>query len=113
MELNEQRLTVGQVYSVHHKRKGHFVALLTAIVDAPPDDLQDDVFLTVRYDVRHGTDQEHLATQPKQKFRESNLRPSLVLEIQEYAGDHWLREVAPPPIEDKSRTGWHKIFKRR
>ena len=112
--MNTQQLTVGQVYSVHHQRKGHFVALLTAIVDAPPDDLQDTAFLTVRYDVRHGTDQAHLATQPKQRFRESNLRPSLVLGIEEYTGEHWLREVAPPPVVGKPqpKSLLDRLFKR-
>jgi len=108
------KLKVGIVYQVHHQRKGRFVALLTAIVDVPPGDKQDKVFWTMRYDVRHGTDQAHLATQPKQRFRESNIRPSLVLKIEEYEGEHWLREIAPPPVpivEDK-KNWLDKIFSR-
>lgn len=108
------KLEKSKVYQVHHKRKGHFVAILIDIVDASPGDEQDEVFWTMRYDVRHGTDQAHLATQPKQRFRESNIRPSLVLEISEYVGEHWLREIAPLPVpivEDK-KNWFDRIFSR-
>lgn len=86
-------LTIGTVYEIIHKRKGKFIALLTDIEPAPEGDEADDFFLKVRFDVRLGTDQYWMAANPKQRYRESNLRPSLILKMVELEGDHWLREV--------------------
>jgi len=47
-----KELKIGQVYSIHHKRKGHFVAQLIGIEETSLGDEADDIFLKVKYD-RH------------------------------------------------------------
>ena len=95
MDVNK-KLKIGKIYSIHHKRKGHFVAHLIDVVEG--DDL-DPVFLTVKYDTRVGTDQHHLATQKGQAVRESNLRPSLIYSIEKTEEGGWLREIRVPTEE--------------
>jgi hypothetical protein len=87
----------GSIYKIKHRRKGTFIAKLIDVVQAEPDDPQDEIFLHVIYDVRAGTDQVGLAIVPgKDRERESNLRPSLIEKIEEFEGDTWLREVKLP-----------------
>ena len=91
-----KELKIGQVYSIHHKRKGHFVAQLIGIEETPPGDEVDDIFLKVKYDVRQGTSQANLAISPKDRVRVSGLRPSLVLSMEPTEEQEWLREVKVP-----------------
>lgn len=94
-------LKIGKVYSIHHKRKGHFVAQLINVVPAWEGDEEDEVFLQVKYDVREGTAQYGLATQPSQKVRVSNLRPSLIHTMEPTDEQKWLMEVKVPEEEEK------------
>lgn len=82
-------LTIGKVYAVHHKRKGHFKAQLIDIVRADEGDEQDAVLLTMKMDTREGTGQERLARSPG-AVTVTNIRPSLVLNIDELPGEDWL-----------------------
>jgi hypothetical protein len=89
------KLTIGNIYKVTHKRKGVFVGQLIDIVDAEPGDTEDYFFWQFKYDVRAGTDQERLAINPgKDSVRVSNIRPSLVTNVELFEGEHWLRAVA-------------------
>ena len=97
--MEVKNVKVSRIYHIHHKRKGHFIAQVIDIVKG--DDL-DPVFLTVKYDTRVGTDQHHLATQRGQEVRESNLRPSLILDIEPTEEGGWLREIRIP-TEDRVR----------
>ena len=105
----ELKWKVGNVYKFSHKRKGTFVGQLIEIV--PGDDI-DPQFLTVKYDVRVGTDQVRLATTPgKNDVRVSNLRPSLILQIEEQEGEHWLREVrVPEEVQPKEKGFISRLF---
>ena len=106
----DKELEIGKIYEVHHSRKGKFIALLTDVAPAPGDE-QDDHYLTVKYDVRQGTDQFRLATQPGQRFRESNLRPSLILRMEEYEEEHWLRNIpVKEPVVEKKKGLFGKLF---
>ena len=91
-----KELKIGQVYSIHHKRKGHFVAQLIGIEETQPDDKADDIILRVKYDVRRGTPQENLAISPKDRVPVSGLRPSLVTSMEPTEEQTWLREVKVP-----------------
>jgi hypothetical protein len=98
----------GKVYKIWHKRKGPFVAQFLGIVEG---DEVDPQFIYVRYDVRVGTDQAHLSTNPgKQNVRESNLRPSLITNIELFTDNHWLRELKSPeppiPTPAPVKTGF-------
>lgn len=96
----EKSLTIGNVYKIRHKTKGVFVGQLIEIVEAWPGDEYDTVFLTMKYDVRAGTDQVGLAITPgKDQVRVSNLRPSKILKIAKYEGESWLRNVKVPEEE--------------
>ena len=101
-----KELKIGQVYSIHHKRKGHFVAQLIGIEETPLGDEADDIFLKVKYDVRQGTSQANLAISPKDRVRVSGLRPSLVISMEPTEEQKWLREVRVPeedlPKPDKT-----------
>jgi hypothetical protein len=101
-----KELKIGQVYSIHHKRKGAFVAQLVGIQKAPEDDGADDIFLKVKYDVRQGTSQANLAISPKDRVRVSGLRPSLITSMEPTEEQKWLREVKVPeedlPKPDKN-----------
>jgi len=97
-----KELKIGQVYLIHHKRKGTFIAQLVGIEDAPPGDETDDIFLKVKYDVRRGTPQANLAISPKDRVRVSGLRPSLVTSMEPTEEQNWLREVkVPEEIQSK------------
>lgn len=94
-------LEIGKIYSIHHRKKGHFVAQLIEVVSAWEGDETDDVFLTMKYDTRAGTDQVGLAIAPgKSKVRVSNLRPSHILSIKETLEGEYLR-AAKVPEENK------------
>ena len=101
-----KELKIGQVYLIHHKRKGTFVAQLIGIQQASEDDEADDIFLKVKYDVRQGTAQANLAISPKDRVRVSGLRPSLILSMEPTEEQKWLREVKVPeedlPKPDKN-----------
>jgi hypothetical protein len=108
MELmaTTKELKIGQVYSIHHKRKGAFVAQLIGIEETPEGDEADDIFLKVKYDVRQGTSQANLAISPKDRVRVSGLRPSLILSMEPTEEQKWLQEVKVPeedlPKPDKN-----------
>lgn len=97
-----KKLEIGKIYTVTHQRKGTFVALLEDILTAKEagfeGDEQDEVFLAMVFDVRAGTDQEGLATVKGQVERRSQLRPSVIITIEEYDGDSWLRQVKRKPV---------------
>lgn len=102
--MNEIKLEKDGIYRVHHERKGVFVARLLDVVPADEGDEYDKQYLHMMYDVRAGTDQVGLAIVPgKDQFRESNLRPSLILKIEPVPeGEDWLREVKlPEPKAEK------------
>ena len=105
METTKE-LKIGQVYLIHHKRKGTFIAQLIGIQQASADDEADDIFLRVKYDVRQGTSQANLAISPKDRVRVSGLRPSLVISMEPTEEQKWLREVKVPeeylPKPDKN-----------
>jgi len=95
MEVKE--LQVGKIYKIAHQRKGHFVAQLIEVEDG---DERDPLILVVKYDVRFGTDQAHMAIeQGEQNVRVSGLRPSLIIQMEETEEQQWLREVKT--IEEK------------
>jgi len=91
-----KELKIGQVYSIHHKRKGHFVAQLIGIEETSLGDEADDIFLKVKYDVRQGTSQANLAISPKDRVRVSGLRPSLVISMEPTEEQKWLQEIKVP-----------------
>lgn len=94
MRISKQ-LKVGDVYTFHHVRKGTFVGQLIGVEKADPEDEADDLFLTVKYDVRVGTGQEHMKTTGVD-IRVSNLRPSLLVAIDDYDGKSWLLQKKAP-----------------
>ena len=101
METSKE-LKIGQVYLIHHKRKGTFIAQLIGIEETYPGDQADDIILQVKYDVRRGTPQENLAISPKDRVRVSGLRPSLVTSMEPTEEQTWLREVkVPEEIQSK------------
>jgi len=101
METSKE-LKIGQVYLIHHKRKGTFIAQLIGIEETSPGDQADDIILRVKYDVRRGTPQENLAISPKDRVRVSGLRPSLVTSMEPTEEQTWLREVkVPEEIQSK------------
>ena len=90
-------LKIGMVYHIWHKRKGEFTAQLIGVESADAGDEQDKELLLVKYDVRAGTDQQHLAVVPgKDQVRTSRLRPSLIQRMEPIEGDHWLRSLRVP-----------------
>ncbi len=95
-------LKIGKVYTFHHIRKGTFVGQLIGVERADSRDEADDLFLTVKYDVRTGTDQERLKVNAGE-IRVSNLRPSLIIQIDDIEEGGWLRKqkVAKPTRPDK------------
>jgi len=100
--MQTKELKIGEVYAIHHKKKGRFVAQLIDIVPAPEEDKIDDVFLTMKYDTRAGTDQANLAIVPgKSHVRVSNLRPSFILKIEKTEKGGWLREI---PVQEEEQV---------
>lgn len=98
-------LEIGKIYSIHHRKKGHFVAQLLEVVPAWGGDEADEVFLTMKYDTRAGTDQVGLAIAPgKSKVRVSNLRPSHILSIKETEKGEWLRTARVPEEEKVGKS---------
>jgi hypothetical protein len=86
-------LEVGKCYSVHHSRKGHFVGQLLAVVQTDALDEADTVLLTMKIDVRAGTDQAAIARSPREGVHVVNIRPSLVYQIELTEDSEWLRNV--------------------
>lgn len=97
MTLQPSDFSIGQIYSVHHARKGYFVGELMAIVPTPKGDQQDAFFLTMKIDVRKGTDQAHLAN-ASESVALKNIRPSLILSYQVTTQEDWLRSVHLPQV---------------
>lgn len=97
MTFTPNDFTIGEIYSVHHQRKGYFVGELMAIVPTPDGDPQDHFFLTMKIDTRKGTDQEHLAN-AGEGVALKNIRPSLVLSYQVTTQSDWLRTVHLPQV---------------
>jgi hypothetical protein len=83
----DKDLTIGKVYAIGHKRKGDFRAQL---VDIVPGDAADPVFLMFKIDTREGSGQEKLARARSAKITVTNLRPSLIMRIEEMPDDDWL-----------------------
>lgn len=108
-----QDLEIGHVYRIAHERKGHFTAQLIDIVDTPEGDDKDDVFLTVKIDVRAGTDQFRMRTASKQSragdVRISNLRPSLIFQMRETEEGGWLRDVVIPEQKEEPKGLFNKL----
>jgi hypothetical protein len=100
MKLQPADVTIGKIYAVHHARKGHFVGELINLEDTPAGDTQDVFFLTMKIDVRKGTDQERLAN-ASEAVAVKNIRPSLIVTIAETEQGQWLRQVhiARPPTQ--------------
>lgn len=95
--ISAKKLKIGSVYRIQHTRKGSFVAMLVAVEETQAGDKQDELFLTMKYDVRAGTDQVGLSiAHGKDRVRISNLRPSLIRQIDEEENGEWLREVVTP-----------------
>lgn len=107
-------LQIGRVYKIVHTRKGEFIGQFLGYDDEPErlGDKVDKVFLTFKFDVRVGTDQAHMSTGvkfesgEKAPVRVSNLRPSLITEIQLSPDGEWLREVKVIEVSKKKEAGW-------
>jgi hypothetical protein len=102
MELNMSTITtktlhVGRVYAIHHRRKGHFKALLEAVIPAETGDEKDTQLLTVRIDTRRGSGQERLA-RANSPVTVTNIRPSLVIAMVEL-DESWQVMPRPKPAE--------------
>ena len=110
--IDIDKLEIGKIYNISHKRKGHFVGLLMGISNTN----DDDTFLHVKYDTRTGTDQISLSLVPgKANIRETNLRAKLINVMNEFEGESWLRDVKIPkplePPEPKKQNLIQKITK--
>ncbi len=99
----ENKLEVGSVYSVKHKRKGAFVGLLYDIKKTPASDESDAIMLGFRLDVRLGSGQEQLAGAAgklgKETTKEFYARPKLITEISKLEGEKWRRPIKLPEPE--------------
>lgn len=82
-----KQLTIGKVYAIGHKRKGDFRAQL---IDIVPGDTQDLQLLTMKIDTRPGSGQERLSHAKNARVTVTNIRPSLVVRIEEMPDDEWL-----------------------
>jgi hypothetical protein len=100
MKLKRSDIVIGRIYAVQHTRKGHFVGELIGIEDTPAGDPQDQFFLTLKIDVRKGTDQARLAN-ASEAVAVKNIRPSLIVSIAETNREQWLRQVhlTRPPTQ--------------
>jgi len=90
-------LHIGKVYSIHHRRKGYFIGRLLEVIKAEPGDEADSVLLQFEIDVRPGTDQNRLANAGNEATAIRNIRPSLILSIEETDAADWLRTIYVPP----------------
>jgi hypothetical protein len=90
---HQKQVTIGSVYAVQHKRKGHFVGQLIDVVDG---DEHDPVLLRFKIDVRPGTDQARIAHSPGEAVAVRDIRPSLVVSIEAIDTAQWLRVVKVP-----------------
>lgn len=96
----EEKLEVGKIYRIVHERKGTFVAQLIGIEPTSVNDSQDEMFLTMKYDVRAGTGQVGLAISPgKDSVRVSNLRPSLITHMEVLDNDDYKVKQTRVPKE--------------
>ncbi len=115
----EKKLEVGSIYSVTHKRKGQFVALLYDIKKTPADDESDAIMLGFRLDVRLGSGQEQLAGAAgrlgKETTKEFYARPKLITQISKLEGDKWRRKIKtvaePEPEPEPDPTFSEKVRK--
>lgn len=100
-------LKEGLVYKITHERKGTLIGQFVGYDDEPSrlDDPQDKLFLTFKYDVRQGTAQAGLNVTGKQVVRVSNLRPSLITEIEQTQEQKWLLDVKVPEEEKEKEPG--------
>lgn len=104
-------LEVGKVYRIRHRKKGSFVVQVLRIIPAEKNDMADDFLLFCRYDVRAGTSQVGLSLAPgKMRIRESSLRPSHILSIDELIGESWRQQVDWPLAEVQKKTKWPGVF---
>lgn len=82
-----KNLVIGRVYAVGHRRKGDFRGQL---IDIVPGDAADSQLLTFKIDTRPGSGQERLAHAKNAHITVTNLRPSLIVRIEEMPDDDWL-----------------------
>jgi len=92
MELD---LEIGREYVLTHKRKGVFRAKLLDIVPSHPGDEVDTKFLTFEIPTGSGSGQERLARAKGAATTETNIRPSLVIQIIPSTRSPKLPEVVP------------------
>jgi hypothetical protein len=105
MELELKR---GEVYRFWHERAGEFVA---QVLDLVPGDEADPEFIYVKIDVRPGSGQERLALSTA-GIRERNLRPSLILKVEQLEGEHWLREIKLPQEKSLAAKLFNKVTRK-
>lgn len=104
-------LEVGKVYKIRHRKKGEFIVQVLEILPTDKEDMADDFLLFCRYDVRAGTSQVGLSLAPgKMKTRESGLRPSHILGIEELTGESWKQQVDWPLAEVQKKKGGPGFF---
>jgi len=78
----ELKLEIGKEYSVTHKRKGFFRAVLLDMVPAPKTDREDSEFLTFEIDTSEGSGSEWVARVRGAAKTVTNIRPSLITHLQ-------------------------------
>jgi len=104
-------IKVGKVYKIRHRKKGEFVVQILEIVPTEEEDKADDFLLFCRYDVRAGTSQVGLSLAPgKMNVRESALRPSHILSIEDLIGESWKQQVDWPLAEVQKEKGGPGFF---
>ena len=77
------QLVEGRDYIFYHKRKGQFRAIFKGIVRAQDSDVQDKFFLACLIDTSEGSGKPHLARTKGAGQTLTNIRPSLLLSVDE------------------------------
>ena len=90
MEIKE--LIIGKTYRFTHIRKGNFIAQLIDIVPTDLGDEADTQLLRCKIDTRKQTGQERLARSAKADVTVTDIRPSLISNLEEVESDTWLVE---------------------
>lgn len=93
-----KELVIGRVYAIGHKRKGDFRAQL---IDVVPGDMADPQLLTIKIDTRRGSGQERLARSVHAAITVTNVRPSLIVRMEEMPDDEWL--LSQRVVEERQR----------
>jgi hypothetical protein len=89
-----QRLEIGKEYIFEHQRKGEFKAVFKGREPTSVDDKQDDFVLSCLIDTTKETGNPRLARVPKARETLTNIRPSLILNI----------DTPPPYVPPVSQT---------